>query len=232
MISRLFAVLLSAAPFMAAAQITEMPSRTLDSAIAAPTIFRAPALTPVDLVSLAAPQQEKAATLAPETPNAPVKIGDVRAVTKVARVTAWTRVSGGYVAKFRVTSDSALGIRAKIVLGTVPGSFEVRVQGSDLGRIESMVIDPLLGNEHWTPWTEGSAQVIELFSPVEPSSGALGVGAVLHLTDSPFTTKAAAGTCTVSTMCSTNDPTLDAAILERKKSIVKLLFNDGGGAFL
>jgi lysyl endopeptidase len=147
-------------------------------------------------------------------------------------VATWTRVPGGYVAKFRVASESALGIRAKLVIGTVPGAFEVRVQGSDLGRIESMTIEPTLGNEHWTPWTEGSAQVIELFSPVEPSAGAVAIEAVVHFTDSPLATTKAAGTCTVSTMCSTDDPTLDAAILERKKSIAKMIFNDNGSAFL
>ena len=231
MISRFLAVLAFASPLLASAQIMEMPSRTLEGPLAAPATFRAPALVPLDLVSLAAPRQQKSATAAPQTPAGLVRVGDVRAMTQAAQVAMWTHVSGGFVAKFRTSSESALGIRTKIVLGTVPGSFEVRVQGSDLGRIESMTIDPTLGNEHWTPWTEGSAQVVEVFSAVEPSAGALSVEAVLHFTDSPFTTKAA-GSCTVSTMCSTNDAVLDAAILERKKSIAKLTFVDNGGGFL
>ena len=231
MISRLLAVLALATPFAAASQVMEMPSRTLEGKLDAPAIFRAPALVPIDLVRLAAPQQQKSAIATPETPAGRLRIGDVRVIAQAVQVATWTRVPGGFVAKFRTASESALGIRTKLVLGTVPGAFEVRVQGSDLGRIESMTIEPTLGNEHWTPWTEGAAQVIELFSPVEPSPGAVAVEAVLHFTDTPFAAKAA-GTCTVSTMCSTDDPTLDAAILERKKSIAKMTFVDGSSAFL
>jgi hypothetical protein len=231
MISRVLAVLVFASPWLASAQPMEMPSRTLEGQAAAPASFRAPALVPVDLVTLAAPQQQKSVTAAPVVPNAPLKIGDVRALTRAAPVANWTRVAGGYVAKFRTSSESALGIRMKIELGTVPGSFEVRVQSGDLGRIETSVIDPALGNEHWTPWTEGSSQIVELFSAVEPSAGAVGVGAVVHFTDSPFTAKAA-GTCTVSTMCSTSNPVLDAAILERKRSIAKLNYQVGSGSYL
>ncbi len=231
MISRLIAVFALASPFLALAQVMEMLSRALEGERAAPATFRAPSLVPVDLVSLAAPQQQKSASAAPQAAGAALRIGDVRAIEKAVQVAAWTPVPGGFVAKFRASSETALGIRTQLVLGAVPGSFEVRAQGSDLGRIETMTIDPTLGNEHWTPWTEGGAQVIELFSRVEPSPGAVSVGAVLHFTDSPFTTKAA-GTCTVSTMCSTDDTVLDAAILERKKSIAKLQFVDSGGAFL
>ena len=229
MISRVLAVIAFAAPLFASAQAVEMPSRTLEGRVAAPSIFRAPAMAPLDLVSLEAPQQQKSAAAAPEIAGAPLRIGDVRVVDAPAQVVTWTRVAGGFVAKFRVSSQAALGIRTKIVLGTVPGSFEVRVQGVD--RIESMSIDPESGNEHWTPWTEGSTQVVELFSAVQPSADAVSVEAIAHFTDSPFATKAA-GTCTVSTMCSTNDVVLDAAILERKKSIAKLNFIENGGAFL
>ena len=232
MISRLLAIIALATPLVAASQALEMPSRALESAPAAPATFRAPSLVPVDLLSLAAPERQKSATPSPGIPAGPLRVGDVRVVPKATQVAAWTRVPGGYVAKFRASSEAALGIRTQIVLGTVPGSFEVRVQGGDLGRIESMRIDPTLGNEHWTPWTEGSSQVVELFSTVEPSEDAVSVGAILHFTDSPFAAKAAAGTCTVSTLCSANDAVLDAAIFERKKSIAKLSFVDNGGGFL
>ncbi len=210
----------------------QMPSRVLEGAQAAPATFRAPTLAPRALVALPAPMQQKSATASLQEPDGPVRIGDVREIAKAARVESWTAVPGGFVARFTVASEAALGIRAKLVLGTVPGAFEVRVQGSEGSIVESMRIDPELGNEAWTPWTEGSLQVIELFSPVEPSPGAVSVGAVLHFTDSPYTTKASAGTCTVSTMCSTNDATIDAAILERKKSLARLNYVDNGGAFL
>ena len=233
MTSRFIALFALVLPLFAAAQSPmQMPSRALEGAPAAPASFRAPALAPRALVALPALRQQKAATALAAEPNAPVRVAEVREIPEAARVEGWTRVDGGVVARFTVASSEALGIRAKLVLGTVPGSFEVRVQGSDGGRIEAMRIDPELGNDAWTPWTEGSAQLVEIFSAVLPSPGALGVASVAHFTDSPFSTKAAAGTCTVSTMCTTNDPTLDAAILERKKSIARLLYTDGGGQFL
>jgi lysyl endopeptidase len=232
MISRFFALFAFAMPIFAMAQpAMQMPSRALEGPASTPATFRAPTLAPAMLVSLPAPLQQKAASAAPQEPGAPMRVGDVREIAEAARVVMWSHVSGGYVARFTVSSESALGIRAKLTLGTVPGAFELRAQGSDGSRIESMRIDPELGNEAWTPWTEGASQVIELFSPVLPSTDAVRVAAIAHFTDSPFTTKAA-GSCTVSTMCSAGNATLDAAILERKKSMARLLFTDAGGQFL
>jgi lysyl endopeptidase len=232
MISRFFAVLALAVPLLATAEAPmQMPSRALEGAASVPATFRAPTLAAFALVSLPAPQREKAALVPQEVPGGPIRIGDVREIAQPARIVAWTHVTGGYVARFTVSSGSAPGIRAKLILGTVPGAFDVRVQGSDGSRIESMRIDPELGNEAWTPWTEGSSQLIELFSPVLPSPDAVSVAAIVHFTDSPFSAKAA-GTCTLSTLCSSGNATIDAAILERKKSMARLAFTDGDGQFL
>ncbi|MGZ5039896.1 MAG: trypsin-like peptidase domain-containing protein [Usitatibacter sp.] len=208
-----------------------MPSRALEGAPAAPASFRAPSIAPRALVTLAAPVQAKSARATTQE-QGPIRIADEREVAKAASVESWSAIPGGFVARFTVTSQGAQGIRAKLVLGTVPGAFDVRVQGSDGAPIEAMRIDPELGNVAWTPWTEGATQLIELFSAVLPSPGAVSVAAIAHFTDSPYTTKAAAGTCTVSTMCSTNDPTIDAAIRERKKSIARMVYSDNGSQFL
>ena len=207
----------------------EMPSRAFEGHATAPVNFRAPKLAPVDAVTLQSPV-EKAAAVSEDEPGGRIRIATVRPLQKAARIDAWTPVAGGFVSKLRAASDGALGLRVKLELGTVPGAIDVRVQGTD-NRIESMLIDPTLGTEAWTPWTEGPSQVIELFSPVQPSPDAVRVGAVLHFTDSPLFAKAA-GSCTVPTMCTSNDPTLDAAIAERKKSVVKLTFVEGGSGFL
>ena len=229
---RFFALFAFALPLFAmAGPATQMPSRMLEGPASIPTTFRAPTLAPDAIVSLAAPQKQKVAVTTSQEPWGPVRVGDVREIAEAPRIVTWNRVPGGFAARFTVSSDSALGIRARLVLGTVPGAFEVRAQGSDGNRIESMRIDPELGNEAWTPWTEGSSQLVELFSSVLPSADAVSVAAIAHFTDSPFTTKAA-GTCTISTMCSTGDATIDAAILERKKSIARVLFTDTGGQFV
>ena len=227
----IIAVLAASMPLLATADgSVGMPSRAYHADAPAPVAFRAAALVPIDIVSLA-PLQEKALAATEGQPGGRLRVGTVRALAKAARVDAWKPAAGGHAVKLRASSEQALGLRVRLDLGTLPGAIEARVQGTD-GRMESMLIDPMLGTEAWTPWTEGSVQVIELFSPVLPSPEAVRVGAVLHFTDSPLAPKAAAASCTVPTMCTTNDPTLDAAIAERKKSVVKLTFVDNGSGFL
>ncbi len=154
--------------------------------------------------------------------------GLVRALPKSVTLGAWEPVAGGYQARARASSEGAQGIRVRLDLGTLPGAVEVRAQGE--GPVETMPVDPLSGPFAWTPWTDGPAQVIEVFSRVQPSDAALRIGAVVHMTEKAFAKAAAA--CTVSTSCSTGDAALDAAIAERKKSLLKLSFIDAGGAFI
>lgn len=192
-------------------------------------VFRAPRWVAPELAHLAAPAQKSAG--ATVDASGLLRVGDVRLMANVASVTTWAPVAGGYVARFRVTSESAQGIRARLDLGVMPGSMQLRAQGSDETRVESMTLDPLRGPEAWTPWTEGESQLIELFSPVLPSGNAVNVGALLHFTASPMA-KAAAATCTLSTTCSSDDPTLDALIAERKKSVMRITFVRGGAGFV
>ena len=227
MISRLLALFAAAVPLWATASgAIQMPSRTLETAPARPTAFRAESLAPREAASLQA-LEEKTARAA-EEPSGRLRIGTVRALPKAARVDAWTKVAGGFVARLRTSSEGALGLRAKLDLGSLSAAIEARVQGAD-GRIEFMRIEPAAGSEAWLPWTEGSSQVIELFSSVEPSEDAVRLGEILHFTESPFAK--AAASCTVPTLCTTNDPVLDAAIAERKRSVVKLTFVDNGSGF-
>ena len=191
--------------------------------------FRAPRIAPVEVVALPAPAEKSAG--ATVDASGLVRVADVRPVAKAAPVYAWTPVAGGFVARFTATSEGAMGLRVRLELGAVPGSLELRAQGSDFSRVESMVVDPTRGPEAWTPWTEGATQLIELFSPVLPSDSAVRVGALLHFVDSPFA-KANAASCTLSTTCSSGDPVLDGLIDERKKSVMKLQYVKGGSGFV
>jgi len=157
------------------------------------------------------------------------RTGIVRALPKAASLGAWSVEGGAYVARARASSEGAAGLRVRIDLGTMPGAVELRATGTD-GRVETMSVDPRLGPEAWTPWTEGASQVIEVISAVQPSEGALRIGAVVHMTEAPFAK--AAASCTVSTSCPTGNATLDAAILERKKSLLRISFIDGGASFV
>jgi len=230
----LLAVLLVWLPLQALAAAREMPSRpALGIAPAAPR-FHAPSLAAMPIAHLG-PLAEKALQGAAENPGGPVRVGTVRPLEKAVRVPTWTAVPGGFVTRWSVTAEGALGLRAQLELGTVPGTMELRAQGTD-GRIEAMTLDPTLGNTAWTPWTEGETQVIELFSTVRPGNdAAVSLAALAHFTASPLA-KASAGFCTLETACAVDDLALDpgvaAAIAERRNSVMRLNFMDNGGAFL
>ncbi len=152
--------------------------------------------------------------------------GFVRPLAKSASLGAWEPAAGGHLARARATSVGAAGLRVRLDLGTMPGEIELRAQGD--GPVETMVVDPRLATEAWTPWTDGESQVIEVYSRVRPSDEALRIGAVVHMTEK--TLAKAASSCTVSTSCTTGDAALDAAIAVRKKSLMRLSFIDQGAS--
>ena len=190
-------------------------------------VFRAPALAAPRVVSLAAPLEKAAAPSVDASGR--LRVADVRALDKAAAVPQWRAADGGFVSRFTVTSSGASGLRVRLDLSEVPGPIEARVSGGD-ATIETTAIDPRNGPEAWTAWTAGDTQVIEVFSRVRPWDGAVHVGAVLHFTESPFLK--AAGTCTVPVTCTTNDSTLDAAIAQAKKAVMRIQFIDGGGGYV
>lgn len=191
-------------------------------------IFRAPRMAAIEAVVLEAPA-EKSAAMRIEAAGL-LRVANVRALPIAAPVIQWTPIAGGFVARLRAASDTAEGLRVKLDLGAMPGTMEVRVQGADPARVEVMTLDPSLGPEAWTPWTEGPSQLIELFSPVAPAPDAVSIGALLHFTDSPVAK--AAASCTIPTACTSGESALDAMIAERKKSVIKLQYVSGGGGFL
>ena len=193
-------------------------------------LFQSPGLAPPEVVHLAAPVGK--ATTPTIEPNGLLKVGEVRGLPKAAGVPAWNGSPGRYVTRFRVTSETAQGIRARLDLGAMPGAMRLRAWGDDAARVEEMDLDPLDGPEAWTPWTVGATQVIEIWSRVAPSDTAVQVGAVLHLVTTP--TAKAAASCTLPTACPGTQPgdaTLNALIDDRKKSVMKLQFVRQGSGF-
>jgi lysyl endopeptidase len=229
--TRIFLAFLAASlPALAAASTDGMPSRDAEARFAPHAGFRAPHLAATEVVALP-PLLEKSAPRAEG--DGRQRVGEVRALPKAVRIAGWSAVEGGFVARLRAASEGAQGLRVKLELGTLAGTLEVRAQGND-GRVESMRVDPALGAEAWTPWTEGPEQLIEVFSPHLPALEAVRLAAVVHFTQSPL--EKAAGTCTVSTMCAASDPSLGAgvasAINHAKKSVAKLSFIDGGSSYV
>jgi len=193
--------------------------------------FRAPQLAPIDVVSLAPPLEAKSAST--PQPHGPRRVGSVRALSQSIAVAAWTPIAGGYVAKLRVTSASALGLRVRIDLGTLATPVELRVQGDD-GRIETQLLGAANAPEAWGPWTPGESQVLELFTRERPAADAVRIGALVHF-DTSIALESAA-ICTIETMCAADDPLLApglaSAIEQREKSVIRLNFVDKGQAFL
>ena len=207
--------------------LVSMPSRVFEGQPTSRPQFKAPRIA-ATRITLAAPSAEKLVGAGTGSGGA-IRVGTVRDVPKWVAPETWTPVEGGYVFRIQAQSEGALGIRVKLVFENVASPFEVRVQGND-GRVEWMPVDPSRGPEAWTPWTEGSEQMVEVFSPSALDAGAVRVAAIVHFTDSPFAK--AAASCTISTACSTGDTALDAAMAERKKSVAKMNFVDGSGTFV
>ncbi len=156
-----------------------------------------------------------------------VQVGRVRAAPKDFSPPAWQPVAGGFVARFDVASAGALGLRARLDLAGAP-ALEMRVRGED-GRVERMAIAAGEGAA-WGPWTPGAAQAVEVFAAAMPPAGAVRVGGVVHF-DQPLGAKLA-GACTMDTPCTTGDTVLDAAIAERKMSLARISFVEGGKSYV
>ena len=203
---------------------SEMPSRELPMREAGIVTFRAPSLAATQSFTLATPLEKSLA--APSEPSGGrVRVATVRGLPKSAPVEQWVAIAGGFVARFDASSLDAEGLRVRLDLSGLTEAIEVRVQGAD-GQVVPMTVQP--GRDSaWTPWTAGSAQAVEVFSR-NPQKVA--VGAILHFTESPLAKMA--GSCTVPTMCTTNDSALDAAIVQRKKSMMRISFVEGGSGFI
>lgn len=201
----------------------EMPSREAPWRESPAVSFKVPGLPAMQSITLAAPLEK--AAVAQELPGGRLPVGTVRDLPKAKSLEQWTRAGDGVVARLDAASEGAEGLRVKLDVSAIDRPVEVRVQGAD-GRVEMMTVQPGR-TDAWTPWTEGAVQAIELFSrAAQPVS----VGAIVHFDASPLAK--AAGTCTVPTLCTTGDPALDGAIAQRKKSLIKMNFIDGGRSYM
>jgi hypothetical protein len=155
------------------------------------------------------------------------RVGIVRAAPKSQAGLEWVRDAGGWTASFDVRSEGAKGIRAQLHLAS-PLAYELEATGAD-GRVERQSV-PAGSSIAWGPWTPGERQSITLRSAVRPGDGAVQLGSVVHF-DRDLTAKAAAA-CTVDIQCTTNNAALDAAIAERKRSMARISYQDGGKSFV
>jgi hypothetical protein len=199
----------------------EMPGRAWVSAENRPDALRRHAPAATYRWDAALPKR------APGGDDRRTRVGFVLASPKAFAPPGWQAVEGGFVARFDVASPGAQGLRVHLALDGA-GALEVRVRDEG-GRVEAMAV-AAGAPEAWGPWTAGATQAVEVFSREGLAPGALQLAGIVHF-DQPLAPKAAAE-CTVDVACSTGNAILDAAIAQRKKSMARISFVDGGRAFV
>ena len=199
----------------AAAGAQQMPSRVFAGAEQPAYALRAP-WAPSPVIEVAPEPKVEAGAL----PGRGLRVGSVRAVAKSSPAT-WTAVEGGWVARLRIASAGAAGLRARLALPEGLAGAQVVARGTH-GEAEGFEADGPLA---WTAWTPGAAQEIEVFSRAAPGP-VPAVEAIVHFDVSPLA-KATAGACSPDVTCSSGDPALDAAIAERRNSVVLVSFVEG-----
>jgi hypothetical protein len=213
-----FAALAAACVLAAGAQ--EMHSRPQREVAAPAFALRAPGSEAVRVSAL--PQAKQAPS--PEVRGK--RVGSVRDVAGSSAAASWREVEGGWVARFVAASPGAAGLRTRLALPAGIDAAEVVARGS-AGATEGFAV---AGPQAWTPWTEGDAQEIEIYSRTLPAGGAA-LEAIVHFDVAP-TAKAAAGSCSPDVACSSGDAVRDAAIAERRNSVALISFVDGTQALV
>lgn len=180
--------------------------------------------------------------LGKEPPVAPYYVGPVLDSGMAAKELFWQAVPGGNVTHIVVSSAGAMGIRAKLQLPPGLKIGEIRVAATVNGVAEALPLRLSQDGVLWTPYIEGSEQIIEIFTPQKVSKAQIRVVSVSHFTESILTGKVAkdpsipsaptAGSCTIDVACTTNSPALDSAIAERSNSVAKINFATPSGNFI
>lgn len=176
-----------------------------------------------------------------ENPSAPRRVGSVFSVTNVAvSPVQWTALAdGGSVAHVRVGSAGAVGIRAKLRLpaGLTVGEIRVTSTSGVVGVVPLHAADQ---GVIWTPYTDGDTQIVEIYARQNVANTDVKVLDIAHFEESLNTAggpgvpaqTVAAGACSPDVVCGSGNAAIDAAIASRKKSVARINFMSGGGAFL
>jgi len=177
----------------------------------------------------------------PARGSAPRRVGSVFPSGADATVVKWQPLpEGGFVTHFRISSLGAMGIRARLLLPAELTQGELRVVANMGDVAQRLPLGVAMNGEIWTPATDGSSQIIEVFTTQPVEGLRIKVQDVGHFEEPPFAEKGppepalntAAGACTVDQACMiTNDPVNGNAISERRKSVARMSYSSGGGMF-
>lgn len=198
-----------------------------------------PAAVNAPLLDLSSAVSAKRQSSTPEVRGGALRLGSATDLFNTFGEVIWLRAADGrQVGTLQLRSAGAVGLRAQLVLPVGLTVSEVRVLGADQ-RVEAMPVSAMTV-QLWTPYTEGDTQRIELILPpgaAAPADSRIGIATLSHFEISPLNAlesvaKDVSGTCNPDVACSSTVPGLDAALAERKRSVVRLSYRSGTGNFL
>ncbi len=239
----------------------EMPSRMLEGPAAASVTLRSVGAPTVDVrIAPSSKQLVEAAESAsfrdgavpplakalgikpPPRPSSPRRVGSVFPSNAASQSVQWEQqADGGHATHIRITSTGALGIRAKLQLpaGMTMGEIRVVAKPGDIAETLPLRVAQL--GEIWTPYTDGETQIVEIYTPQQVIGSQIRVVDIVHFEESlnaatgpgqASINAASAGTCSPDVVCTSNNSAIDAAIVERIKSVARLSFQSGGGSYV
>lgn len=218
----------------------QMPARAAltEAEPVARELLGAPGLQ-ASLVDLSSAVSTKRANAIPEVRGGALRLGSATDFTDTFGIVQWAKAADGrMVGHLQIRSAGAAGLRAQLVMPVGVELSELRVVGAN-SRMEAMRVSAS-SNALWTPYTDGDSQLVELIlRDGVPSSetSRIGIATLSHFDISPLLAaeslaKDVSGTCNPDVTCSSTIPGLDAALLERKKSVIRLSYRSGTGNFL
>lgn len=223
-----------------AALAEQMPARAA-LAEAQPPVreLLGPAALDAPLLDLSSAVAAKRRNAMPEVRGGALRLGSATDLADTYSSVAWARTADNRLAgQLQLRSSGAAGLRAQLVLPSGLDVAEVRVIGAD-SRVEVLRV-PAAADRLWTPYTDGETQRIELLlgpGAVLPAEARIGIATLSHFEISPLSAteslaKDVSGTCNPDVTCTSTIPGLDAALAERKKSVIRLSYRSGTGNFL
>ena len=239
------AAALACASFMVCAAGVEGVSKPPDAAAKATDVLRLP-LSSSRPSSIALPVLASAKRLEALEPN---QIGvsrkdDLDSLPRISESNLdWQAADGGYAAHLSVVAPDASGLRVGLRFTAISPELELRVAemaadgtarvvatttGAHLIKLARGVF-PIV---HWTASTEGTQQLMELWSPRVPDAQALrfAVVDVSHLVQRPLEpvrSKALTFTCHVDVVC-----IVDPDVTQDRTAVARMLFTDTGKTFV
>jgi hypothetical protein len=239
------AAVLSCASFVACAAAVEGVAKPAGPAARTADALRmAPSASDLGIALPPLAAQKRLEALAPNQIGVSRK-DDVDALPRITESNLqWHPAGGGYAAHLSIVASDASGMRVGLRFTALTRDLELRVaeMASDgtprvvattTGAALTKLAHGVFPIVHWTASTEGTRQLIELWSPRVPDAGALRfiVADVSHLMQrvlEPVSSKALVFSCHIDVTC-----IADPSVSQDSKAVARMLFtNTGGGTFV